>query len=127
MCSGGLMGLGETPQDRVDMALTLRVLSIKSVPLNLLHPIPGTPLAAASPLSAEELRRIVAIYRFLLPDAAIRLAGGRSQLPDRGRSCFVSGANAAISGGMLTTAGVTVQTDRNLLKELGYEVRPIEA
>lgn len=127
VCSGGLMGLGETPQDRVDMALTLRVLGIKSVPLNLLHPIPGTPLAAASPLSAEELRRIVAIYRFLLPDAAIRLAGGRSQLPDRGRSCFVSGANAAISGGMLTTAGVTVQTDRNLLKELGYEVRPIEA
>lgn len=127
VCSGGLMGLGETPQDRIDMALTLRALGIKSVPLNLLHPIPGTPLAAVSPLSAEELRRIVAIYRFLLPDAAIRLAGGRSQLSDRGRSCFVSGANAAISSGMLTTAGVTVQTDRNLLKELGYEVRPIEA
>ena len=68
------------------------------------------------------MRRIVAVYRFILPDASIRLAGGRGQLPDKGRSCFTSGANAAISGDMLTTAGITTQTDMELLKGLGYEV-----
>ena len=70
-----------------------------------------------------ELRRIVAVYRLVLPGAVIRLAGGRGLLSDRGRGCFQSGANGVISGDMLTTAGITVETDRNLLEELGYEVK----
>lgn len=123
VCSGGIMGLGETPADRIDMALTLRELGVKSVPVNLLNPIPGTPFANNPRLTADDLRRIVAVYRFILPDAAIRLAGGRGLLPDKGRSCFLSGANAAISGDMLTTAGITTATDRALLAELGYEVK----
>ena len=123
VCSGGIMGLGETPADRIDMALTLRELGVKSVPVNLLNPIPGTPFADNPRLTADDLRRIVAVYRFILPDAAIRLAGGRGLLPDKGRSCFLSGANAAISGDMLTTAGITTATDRALLAELGYEVK----
>lgn len=123
VCSGGIMGLGETPADRIDMALTLRELGVKSVPVNLLNPIPGTPFADNPRLTADDLRRIVAVYRFILPDAAIRLAGGRGLLPDKGRSCFQSGANAAISGDMLTTAGITTATDRALLTELGYEVK----
>jgi len=123
VCSGGIMGLGETPEDRIDMALTLRELGIKSVPMNMLNPIPGTPLGQNKKLTAEDMCRIVAVYRFILPDASIRLAGGRGLLPDKGRSCFLSGANAAISGDMLTTAGITVETDMKLLKELGYEVR----
>ncbi len=123
VCSGGIMGLGETIEDRIDMALTLRELEIKSVPVNMLNPIPGTPLGENEPLSAEDMCRIVAVYRFLLPDAAIRLAGGRGLLADRGRSCFMSGANAAISGDMLTTAGITAETDKQMFKELGYEVR----
>lgn len=123
VCSGGIMGLGETVGDRIDMALTLRELGVKSVPINVLNPIPGTPLAQSKPLSEDELLRIVAVYRFLLPDASIRLAGGRGLLADKGRSCFCSGANAAISGDMLTTAGITVETDLKLLEELGYEVR----
>ena len=123
VCSGGIMGLGETPEDRIDMALTLRQLGIRSVPLNLLNPIPGTPLAGLAPLTADDMRRIVAVYRFLLPQAAIRLAGGRGLLPDKGAGCFRSGANAAISGDMLTTSGITVQTDLRLLDELGFEVR----
>lgn len=123
VCSGGIMGLGETPEDRIDMALTLRELGIKSVPVNMLNPIPGTPLGQNKKLTAEDMCRIVAVYRFILPDASIRLAGGRGLLPDKGRSCFLSGANAAISGDMLTTAGITVETDMKLLKELGYEVR----
>lgn len=123
VCSGGIMGLGETPEDRIDMALTLRELGIKSVPMNMLNPIPGTPLAQNKKLTAEDMCRIVAVYRFILPDASIRLAGGRGLLKDKGKSCFLSGANAAISGDMLTTAGITVETDMQLLKELGYEVR----
>lgn len=123
VCSGGIMGLGETPEDRIDMALTLRELGIKSVPVNMLNPIPGTPLADNERLTAEDMCRIVAVYRFIIPDASIRLAGGRGLLKDKGKSCFLSGANAAISGDMLTTAGITVETDMKLLKELGYEVR----
>lgn len=123
VCSGGIMGLGETVEDRIDMAFTLRELGIKSVPVNMLNPIPGTPFADNKKLDMDDMRRIVAVYRFILPDASIRLAGGRGLLEDKGKSCFLSGANAAISGDMLTTAGITVETDMKLLKELGYEAR----
>lgn len=123
VCSGGIMGLGETEEDRVDMALTLQELGIKSVPLNLLNPIPGTPMEGNKRLTSDDMRRIAAVYRFLLPDASIRLAGGRGLLPDKGAGCFRSGANAAISGDMLTTAGITVETDFALLDKLGYEVK----
>lgn len=122
VCSGGIMGLGETPEDRIDMAFTLRELRIKSVPVNMLNPIPGTPFENNKRMTSEDMCRIVAIYRFILPDASIRLAGGRGLLADKGKSCFQSGANAAISGDMLTTAGITVETDMKLLRGLGYEV-----
>lgn len=119
------MGLGETKEDRIDMALTLRELGISSIPVNMLNPIPGTPFERNKRLTVEDMRRIVAVYRFILPNAFIRLAGGRGLLGDKGRSCFVSGANAAISGDMLTTAGITVETDMELLKELNYAVRMV--
>lgn len=121
VCSGGIMGLGETAEDRIDMALTLRELGIKSVPVNMLNPIPGTPFENNTKLTEADMRRIVAVYRFILPDASIRLAGGRGLLADKGKSCFTSGANAAISGDMLTTAGITTKTDMEMLKELGYK------
>ena len=123
VCSGGIMGLGETEEDRIDMALSLRELGIKSVPVNMLNPIPGTPFENNEKLTEEDMRRIVAIYRFILPEAFIRLAGGRGLLPDKGKNCFTSGANAAISGDMLTTAGITTQLDMELLNELGYETK----
>ena len=123
VCSGGIMGLGETVEDRIDMAISLRELGIKSVPVNMLNPIPGTPLEQNQVLTGEDMRRIVAVYRFLLPDASIRLAGGRGLLADKGKGCFASGANAAISGDMLTTAGITTKTDLELVNGLGYEVR----
>lgn len=123
ICSGGIMGLGETPEDRIDMTLTLRELGIKSVPVNMLNPIPGTPMEQNKKLTSDDMRRIVAVYRFILPDASIRLAGGRGLLEDKGKGCFLSGANAAISGDMLTTAGITVKTDMELLTKLGYEVK----
>lgn len=125
ICSGGIMGLGETMEDRIDMAIDLRQMGVKSVPVNMLNPIPGTPLEKQTVLTNEEMCRIVAIFRFLLPDAAIRLAGGRGLLPDKGRKCFESGANAAISGDMLTTVGITIEKDMQMLAELGYVAKRI--
>lgn len=122
ICSGGIMGLGETMEDRIDMALTARELGVKSVPVNVLNPIPGTPCEKNPVLTGDEVRRIIAIFRFVIPDASIRLAGGRGLLCDKGEKCFAGGANAAISGDMLTTAGITVETDMALLREMGYTV-----
>lgn len=123
VCSGGIIGLGETMEDRIDMVLTARQLGVKSVPVNLLNPIPGTPYEHNPVLTEDELRRVVAIVRFLIPDGNIRLAGGRGLLEDKGARCFRSGSNAAISGDMLTTSGITVQRDQEMLNELGYQVR----
>lgn len=123
VCSGGILGLGETMADRIDMVITARELGVKSIPINLLNPIPGTPCGHNPPLSNEEACRCIAVFRFLIPGGAIRLAGGRGLLGDQGRACFKSGANAAITGDMLTTAGVTVQTDLALLENLDYEVK----
>lgn len=120
VCSGGIMGIGETMEDRIDMVLEIRDLGIKSIPVNMLNPIPGTPFEKNDRLTLDEMRRIVAIFRFLVPDASIRLAGGRGLLEDKGVSCFQSGANAAISGDMLTTSGITVEKDMKILEELGF-------
>ncbi len=123
VCSGGIMGLGESVDDRINMAFSIRELGVKSVPVNMLNPIPGTPFQFNKKLTNDDMRRIVAVYRFILPTASIRLAGGRGLLPDKGKSCFTSGANAAISGDMLTTSGITTKTDKELLHTLGYEAR----
>lgn len=121
VCSGGIMGLGETKEDRVDMAFSLRELGVKSVPLNMLNPIPGTPYEKNERLTPEDMRRIAAVYRFILPDASIRLAGGRGLMADKGEGCFRSGANAVISGDMLTTSGYTIESDMELIERLGYK------
>lgn len=122
VCSGGIMGLGETMEDRVDMALDLRKLGVRSIPINMLYPIPGTPYANNPRLTNDAMCRIVAVFRFILPNAFIRLAGGRGLLPDKGRRCFQSGANAAISGDMLTTSGIAIDKDMKMIEELGYKV-----
>ena len=121
VCSGGIMGIGETMEDRIDMVLEQRELGVKSIPVNMLNPIKGTPYENNQILSQDEMRRIVAVFRFIVPDASIRLAGGRGLMEDKGVSIFKSGANAAISGDMLTTSGITVKKDMDILDELGYE------
>ena len=123
VCSGGIMGLGETMEDRIDMYMDIAALGIKSMPVNFLTPIPGTPYADMTPLGEEEQLRIVALVRFIMPDGFVRIAAGRNTMKDHGRKIFMSGANAAISGDMLTTAGVTIREDLAMLAELGYEVR----
>ncbi len=122
VCSGGIMGLGETFEDRIDMAFLLKELEIKSIPINILIAIKGTPFEKNKRLTSDEIIRICAIYRFINPDAFIRLAGGRILTNDNGEKCFLSGINAVISGDMLTTTGTTIKTDKKLITSLGYEV-----
>lgn len=122
VCSGGILGLGETMEDRIDMALEIRNLGIKSIPVNILNPIKGTPLENNKILSNAEIKLTVAIFRFIIPYGAIRLAGGRGLLEDKGKSLFKSGANATITGDMLTTAGISINDDFNTIKELNYKV-----
>lgn len=123
VCSGGIMGLGETMEDRIDMFMDIAALGIKSTPINFLSPIPGTPYENLTPMTEEEKLRIIAIVRFIIPDGAVRIAAGRNTMSDHGKKAFLSGANAAISGDMLTTAGVSTRDDIAMLQELGYEVR----
>lgn len=122
VCSGGIMGLGETMEDRIDMALQLQKLNVTSVPINILNPIKNTPLEHNKILSYTEIKRIIAIYRFALPNKFIKLAGGRGLLPDKGKSLFLCGANGAISGDMLTTAGITIDEDKKMLSSIGYKL-----
>ena len=122
ICSGGIIGLGETMEDRIDMAFTLRGLSVESVPVNILNPIKGTPLEKQEILSYEEVIKTLAIFRFILPTVQIRLAGGRALLGDKGKKALMSGVNGAISGDMLTTLGIETSEDIKMIKNLGFEV-----
>lgn len=125
ICSGGLIGLGEDFEDRIDMALELRKLKVHSVPVNLLNPIKNTPLENNKPLSMEEVNRTCATFRFILPKALIRLAGGRALMEDFGTPALKSGANAAISGVLLTTKGISIEDDMEIFKELKYNVKAV--
>lgn len=120
ICSGGIVGLGETWEDRLELALDLAELEVDSIPLNLLTPIPGTPLEGTPPLSVEEVRRIVAVFRYINPTAWIRMAAGRGRFVDGGAILFRSGANSAITGDMLTTTGTNIAQDLDLMKQGGF-------
>ena len=122
ICSGGIFGMGESFEDRIDLALQLREFGVKSIPINILNPIKGTPVENNEILSNDEACRIIAIFRFINPDAYIRMAGGRALLGDNGRKAFQSGANAGILGDMLTTEGVALKEDLKLLDDLGFEI-----
>ena len=114
--------MGESFEDRIDLALQLREFGVKSIPINVLNPIKGTPVENNEILTNEEVCRIISIFRFINPDAHIRMAGGRSLLEDNGKMAFKSGANAAILGDMLTTNGLGLEDDLKLLDELGFEI-----
>ncbi len=122
VCSGGIIGMGERMEDRIEMALTLKELEISSVPINLLNPIKGTPMESRKAIPMEEACKTAAIFRFILPEAQLRLAGGRVNLADKGRAMLHAGINAAISGDMLTTTGVTLKSDLLMISECGFQV-----
>jgi len=123
VCSGGIIGLGEDVEDRIDMVMNLRELGIKSIPVNILNPIKGTPLEHRKVMSDEDVLRTIAVFRFIIPEGAIRLAGGRGLLADKGMKAFMSGANAAISGNMLTTIGININEDLDIIKKCGYRLQ----
>ena len=119
VCSGGIIGLGESDEDRLAMAITLADLGVDSVPINILVPIPGTPLASQPPLSIAEILQTVAIFRLIHPGRSIRIAGGReTALMDFQCLAFLAGADAMLIGGYLTIAGRPVDIDLRLVKEV---------
>ncbi|MQN01114.1 MAG: biotin synthase BioB [Lachnospiraceae bacterium] len=124
VCSGGIIGMGEDWDDRIDMAITLNELGIRSIPVNSLMPIKGTPLEDRPRLTEDDILRTIAIFRFINPEADIRLAGGRALMADNGRCTFSSGASASITGNMLTTSGSTIKQDKEMLAELGRDTTP---
>ena len=123
ICSGGIIGLGESMVDRINLAFQLRDLGVKSIPVNVLNPIKGTPLENAESLSQDEILKTIAIIRFVNPKAYIRLAGGRNRIDEFGKNCFNAGANATITGNYLTTSGNKIKDDRKMVSELNMEVR----
>ena len=119
VCSGGIIGMGETWEDRLDMAISLQELGIESIPINTLMAIPGTEMEGRPQLPAEDVLRTIAFFRFINPEANIRLAAGRKVLPEQGATAFLAGASATITGDMLTTCGTTIKGDFAILKRLG--------
>ena len=122
MCAGGIIGMGETWADRIDMAISLAELGIQSIPINALMPLKGTPLEDLPQLTEEDILRTVAFFRYINPTANVRLAAGRGLCEGDGQRAFCSGASATITGNMLTTSGSTIASDRRMLTSLGRQV-----
>lgn len=123
VCSGGIFGLGETPEQRVELAFALKELDVQSVPINILHPVPGTPAAENKPMTAFDVLKLVATYRFILPMQDIGVFGGRERaLGSLQPLMFLAGANVTLIGDYLTTKGQAPEKDLQMIRELGLEI-----
>jgi len=125
VCSGGIIGMGETWEDRIDMAISLAELEIESIPINALIPIENTCYENLKPLSEDEILRTISIFRYINPTAYIRMAAGRCYFKDGGKKAFLSGANATITGDLLTTVGSNIAQDLEMLTSLGFDLSVI--
>lgn len=123
VCAGGLFGLGESWQDRLELALALKARHVQNVPMNFLVAREGTPMASMPPLSASEALRIVALFRHILPTATLRICGGRPQiLKERQSEIFAAGANALMTGDYLTTHGYGIAEDVAMIHGQGLSI-----
>lgn len=123
VCSGGIFGMGETWQDRIDMAFAIKELNVDSVPINFLMPIKGTSMGEMEFLHPFEALTIISIYRFILPDKEIRVCGGRMQILGEFNSMvFMAGADALLTGNYLTTTGRTYKDDLRLIEQYGLNI-----
>jgi len=119
VCSGGIVGMGESWQDRIDMGLLLKELDVDSVPINLLVPIDGTPLESIKQISSADAIRTLCIFRIILKDKVVKIAAGRETvLKDSQSLGFMAGANGMLIGGYLTIAGRAVSEDHKLVAEI---------
>ena len=119
VCSGGILGMGESWQDRIDMALLLKELEVDSVPMNFLVPIKGTPLEDAPRIAPLDAIRAIAIFRIILQDVVIKIVAGRETvLKDFQEMMYSAGANGMMVGGYLTIAGRSVEEDQALIEEI---------
>ncbi len=122
ICSGGIIGMGETREDRCDLAFALRELGANVVPINILNPIPGTPFADNPPVPPLEILQTIACFRFILPRQEIMVAGGRTvNLRDLQSLVFMAGASALMVGNYLTTLNQPVEKDLQMLRDLGLD------
>lgn len=122
VCSGGIIGMGETRRQRMELAIELRKARPVSIPINILQPIPGTPLADTPLIDEDEIILAVALFRFAHPKVQLRFAGGRARLSREGMlAALRTGINGAIVGDLLTTIGSTVEQDKKMVNEAGYE------
>ena len=122
VCSGGIFGMGETPQQRVELAFTLKELDVDCIPMNFLNPISGTPLENMPPMKPLEILKTIAVYRFILPQKDIIICGGREiNLRDLQSFMFVAGANGTMLGNYLTTKGRAAKEDLQMIKDLGLD------
>ncbi len=123
VCCGGLFGMGESWQNRIDLALELAAMGVQNIPLNFLHPQADSPLGNRQPMPANEALRTIAIFRHILPKATLRVCGGRPIcLGQRQDEMFGAGANALMSGNYLTTKGIGLARDLEMLENLGFVV-----
>jgi biotin synthase len=122
LCSGGIIGMGETPRQRVELAFSLASLYPEEVPVNILIGREGTPLAGLKPMDPLEAIKTIAVWRFIMPKTILKIAGGREMhLKHRDRLALKSGANGIITGGYLTTGGNSPNKDIAMIKEIGLE------
>jgi biotin synthase len=126
ICSGGIFGVGESIEDRLDLAFRLKELDVEAIPLNFLTPVKGTPSSIEKPLEPMEILKIIAVFRHILPDKELKVAGGREKnLRDVQSWMFYAGANSTMIGDYLTTSGKSYDDDLQMIRDLGltYEER----
>ena len=122
LCTGGIIGMGETRNQREELVQAIGRLDPEEVTVNLLVPFPGTPLELQTPLNLEEILRVFAVLRFLLPKSIIKISGGREvNLKDEGKELLLSGANGIISAGYLTLDGNSMEKDVKMIEEIDLE------